>query len=92
MISKPLPEGRKMQGDLMPTTHIATNKWSVGPYTFLEALPKVGTPDDAPAYWVMKGDALLTRSSFATIEEAMRYAARPSAARSPSPTEGGGNG
>ena len=81
-----------MQGDLMPTTHIATNKWTVGQYTFLEALPKVGSPDDTPAYWVMKGDQLLTRTSFATIEEAMRYASRPSRDRSPSPTEGDGNG
>jgi hypothetical protein len=59
-------------------THIATNKWTVGPYTFLEAMPKIGTQDDAKAYWVMKGDALLSRNSFASIEEAMRYAARPS--------------
>jgi hypothetical protein len=62
-------------------THIATNKWTVGPYTFLEAMPKVGTQYDAPAYWAYKGDTLLNLSGFGSIEEAMRYAARPSVER-----------
>lgn len=64
---------------MTPSTHIATQKYQVERYTFLSALPKVGTPDDQPIWFVMKDDKLICESSFATIEEAMRYAARPSA-------------
>lgn len=59
------------------TTHIATAKYTVGRYTFLEALPKVGTPSDQSIWFVYADNKLLSPNSFATVEEAMRYAARP---------------
>lgn len=56
-------------------THVATQKWTVGPYTFLEAMPKIGTSSDAPIYFAMFRDELVSRSSYVTLEEAMRAAA-----------------
>lgn len=64
-----------------PKTHLATNLWRVGPYSFLEAMPKVGTDDDRPIYFAYGHGNLLRRESFDTLEDAMRYAARPSSDR-----------
>lgn len=62
------------------TTHVPVAAYQVGPYYFLVAVPRGESFDDNnAAWWVSKNSAWLRQESFRTLEEAMRYAARPSA-------------
>lgn len=65
------------------TTHIATQIFKVDRYSFLQAMPKVGTPNDTPIWFVYVDGVIACTSSFATIEDAMRYAARPTREQMP---------
>ena len=60
-----------------PKTHIATQIWHVGPYSFMMAVPKIGTPDDLPIYFAYAQGYVARSESFDTLEEAMRYVTRP---------------
>ena len=65
------------------TTHIATQLFKVDRYSFLQAMPKVGTQHVEPIWFAYVDNELARESSFATIEEAMRYVARPTINREP---------
>ena len=56
-------------------THIADQLQSVGPYSFLMCVPK--RPDDRPIWFAYAHGELTQRESFDSLEEAMRYVARP---------------
>lgn len=65
--------------DDLTTTHIPVASYNVGPYYFLMAIPRGQLVTEAEqAWWVSKDNEWLRRESFSTLEEAMRYAARPS--------------
>jgi len=60
------------------TTHIPVSSYSVGPYYFLKAAPRGEVvTDDNSEWWVSKDNEWLHTAPFATLEQAMRYAARP---------------
>lgn len=66
--------------DELTTTHVPVAAYNVGPYYFLMAIERGKLVTEAPAaWWVAKNNMWLRRESFETLEEAMRYAARPSA-------------
>jgi hypothetical protein len=65
--------------DELTTTHVTVTAYNVGPYYFLAAMPRGVLVTEAPwSWWVAKNNKWLRRESFDTLEEAMRYAARPS--------------
>lgn len=65
----------------LTTTHVPVASYAVGPYYFLRAVPRGERVDDGnSAWWVSKNNEWLRSESFDTLEEAMRYAARPTRA------------
>ena len=59
-------------------THVPVSGYRVGPYYFLMAIPRgILVTEAVPAWWVAKWDKWLRRESFASLEDAMRYASQP---------------
>ena len=61
--------------DDVEKTHLADRLQTVGPYSFLMCVPK--RESDQPLWFVYVHGSLARRESFDTLEDAMRYAARP---------------
>lgn len=57
------------------STHIVTQKWTVGPYTFIAWMPRVGTSGDIPVFTVELDGEQLDGVTCSTLEAALRYAA-----------------
>lgn len=60
-------------------THYFHRAWDVCGYTFFEALPKPAPSLGPPIFFVAYKGAWLRRESFDSIEDAFRYAGRPTA-------------